>query len=119
MQSYDDFHLQPRNFPITSPTCSDTRPKRRQIGQTPSKLVVSQCFSILFSLISQNLCTFAIKYRLIVVTRRCYGRELEQLLRAAVRAVLDYVQDSYRGFSYRQECDVKRYMNTFTTRSLF
>ena len=116
MQSYDDFHLQPRNFPITSPTYSDTHPKRRQIGQTPSKLVVSQCFSILFSLISQNLCTFAIKYRLIVVTRRCYGRELEQLLRAAVRAVLDYVQDSYRGFSYRQECDVKRYMNTFTTR---
>ena len=50
------------------------------------------------------------------MTRRCYGRELEQLLRAAVRAVLDYVQDSYRGFSYRQECDVKRYMNTFTTR---
>jgi len=26
--------------------------------------------------------------------------------------VIDYVQSGYRSFSYRQECDVKRYMNS-------
>ena len=32
-------------------------------------------------------------------------------MRGAVKAVIDYVQDDYRSFSYRQECDVRRYMN--------
>ena len=41
-----------------------------------------------------------------------YLSTLSELLRAAVRAVLDYVQDGYRSFSYRQECDVKRYINS-------
>ena len=41
-----------------------------------------------------------------------YLSTLSELLRAAVRAVLDYIQDGYRSFSYRQECDVKRYMNS-------
>jgi hypothetical protein len=41
-----------------------------------------------------------------------YLSTLSELLRAAVKAVLDYVQDGYRSFSYRQECDVKRYMNS-------
>ena len=41
-----------------------------------------------------------------------YLSTLSELLRAAVMAVLDYVQDGYRSFSYRQECDVKRYMNS-------
>ena len=36
---------------------------------------------------------------------------LPELLRGAVKAVIDYVQSGYRSFSYRQECDVKRYMN--------
>ena len=41
-----------------------------------------------------------------------YLSTLSELLRAAVRAVFDYIQDGYRSFSYRQECDVKRYMNS-------
>ena len=41
-----------------------------------------------------------------------YLSTLSELLRAAVKAVLDYVQDGYRSFSYSQECDVKRYMNS-------
>ena len=41
-----------------------------------------------------------------------YLSTLSELLRAAVKAVLDYVQDGYRSFSYRQECDVKRYLNS-------
>ena len=41
-----------------------------------------------------------------------YLSTLSELLRAAVRAVFDYIQDDYRSFSYRQECDVKRYMNS-------
>ena len=41
-----------------------------------------------------------------------YLSTLSELLRGAVKAVLDYVQDGYRSFSYRQECDVKRYMNS-------
>ena len=41
-----------------------------------------------------------------------YLTTLSELLRAAVKAILDYVQDGYRSFSYRQECDVKRYMNS-------
>ena len=40
-----------------------------------------------------------------------YLSTLSELLRGAVRAVFDYVQAGYRSFSYRQECDVKRYMN--------
>ena len=41
------------------------------------------------------------------------GRGLKsELLRGAVWAVIDYVQSGYRSFSYRQECDVKRYMNS-------
>ena len=27
-------------------------------------------------------------------------------------AVVDFVQSGYRNFTYRQECDVKRYMNS-------
>ena len=37
---------------------------------------------------------------------------LPELLRAAVKAVIDYIQSGYRSFSYRQECDVRRYMNS-------
>ena len=37
---------------------------------------------------------------------------LLELLRGAVKAVADYIQSGYRNFSYRQECDVKRYMNS-------
>ena len=37
---------------------------------------------------------------------------LPELLRGAVKAVIDYIQSGYRSFSYRQECDVKRYMNS-------
>ena len=37
---------------------------------------------------------------------------LPELLRGAVKAVIDYVQAGYRSFTYRQECDVKRYMNS-------
>ena len=40
------------------------------------------------------------------------GRGLKsELLRGAVRAVIDYIQSGYRSFSYRQEGDIKRYMN--------
>ena len=38
--------------------------------------------------------------------------QLSELLRGAVKAVIDYIQSGYRSFSYRQECDVKRYMNS-------
>ena len=37
---------------------------------------------------------------------------LPELLRGAVKAVVDFVQSGYRNFTYRQECDVKRYMNS-------
>ena len=36
---------------------------------------------------------------------------LSELLRGAVKAVIDYVQSGYRSFSYRQDGDVRRYMN--------
>jgi len=38
--------------------------------------------------------------------------QLSELLRGAVKAVVDYIQSGYRSFSYRQECDVRRYMNS-------
>ena len=38
-----------------------------------------------------------------------YLSTLSELLRGAVKAVIDYVQAGYRSFSYRQDCDVKRY----------
>ena len=41
-----------------------------------------------------------------------YLSTLSELLRGAVKAVIDYVQSGYRSFSYRQEYDVKRYMNS-------
>ena len=41
-----------------------------------------------------------------------YLSSLSELLRGAVKAVINYVQSGYRSFSYRQECDVKRYMNS-------
>ena len=41
-----------------------------------------------------------------------YLSTLSELLRGAVKAVVDYVQSGYRNFTYRQECDVKRYMNS-------
>ena len=41
-----------------------------------------------------------------------YLSTLSELLRGAVKAVVDYIQSSYRSFSYRQECDVRRYMNS-------
>ena len=37
---------------------------------------------------------------------------LPELLRGAVKAVVDYIQSGYRSFSYRQEGDVKRYINS-------
>ena len=40
-----------------------------------------------------------------------YLSTLSELLRGAVKAVIDYVQAGYRSFSYRQECDVRYYMN--------
>ena len=40
-----------------------------------------------------------------------YLSTLSELLRGAVKAVIDYVQSGYRSFSYRQDCDVRRYMN--------
>ena len=40
-----------------------------------------------------------------------YLSTLSDLLRGAVKAVIDYVQAGYRSFSYRQDCDVRRYMN--------
>ena len=30
----------------------------------------------------------------------------------SINAVIDYIQSGYRSFSYRQECDVRRYMNS-------
>ena len=36
---------------------------------------------------------------------------LPELLRGAVKAVVDYIQSGYRNFTYRQEGDIKRYMN--------
>lgn len=41
-----------------------------------------------------------------------YLSTLSELLRGAVKAVIDYIQSGYRSFTYRQECDVKRYMNS-------
>ena len=41
-----------------------------------------------------------------------YLSTLSELLRGAVKAVIDYIQSGYRIFSYRQECDVKHYMNS-------
>ena len=41
-----------------------------------------------------------------------YLSTLSELLRGAVKAVVDYIQSGYRSFSYHQECDVKRYMNS-------
>ena len=41
-----------------------------------------------------------------------YLSPLSELLRGAVKAVIDYVQAGYRSFSYRQDCDVRRYMNS-------
>ena len=38
--------------------------------------------------------------------------QLSELLRGAVKAVVDYVQSGYRNFTYRQEGDIKRYMNS-------
>ena len=32
-------------------------------------------------------------------------------MRGAVKAVIDYVQSGYRSFTFRQEGDIKRYMN--------
>ena len=37
---------------------------------------------------------------------------LPELLRGAVKAVIDYIQSGYRSFTYRQEGDVRRYMNS-------
>ena len=41
-----------------------------------------------------------------------YLSTLSELLRDAVRAVIDFVQSSTRSFTYRQEGDVRRYMNS-------
>ena len=40
-----------------------------------------------------------------------YLSTLSELLRGAVRAVIDFVQSGYRNFTYRQEGDIKRYMS--------
>ena len=37
---------------------------------------------------------------------------LPELLRGAVKAVIDYIQSGYRSVTYRQEGDVRRYMNS-------
>ena len=36
----------------------------------------------------------------------------QDCLRSVVKAVIDYVQSGYHSYTYRQECDVKRYMNS-------
>jgi len=36
---------------------------------------------------------------------------LSELLRGAVKVVIEFVESSSRSFTYRQEGDVKRYMN--------
>ena len=41
-----------------------------------------------------------------------YLSTLAELLRGAVKAVIDYVQSGTRSFTYRQEGDVRRYMNS-------
>ena len=41
-----------------------------------------------------------------------YLSTLAELLRGAVKAVVDYIQSGYCSFSYRQEYDVRRYMNS-------
>ena len=41
-----------------------------------------------------------------------YLSTLSELLRGAVKAVVDYIQSGYRSFTYRQESDVRRYMNS-------
>lgn len=41
-----------------------------------------------------------------------YLSTLSELLRDAVKAVFDYIQSGYRSFRYRQEGDVRRYMNS-------
>ena len=45
-------------------------------------------------------------------TTRSLAINLPGLLRGAVKAVVDYIQSGYRNSIYRQECDVKRYMNS-------
>ncbi|MBQ9676836.1 MAG: hypothetical protein IJV44_01705 [Prevotella sp.] len=40
-----------------------------------------------------------------------YLSTLSELLRGAVKAVIDYVQSGYRSFSARQDGDVRRYLN--------
>ena len=45
-----------------------------------------------------------------------YLSTLSELLRGAVKAIIDYVQAGYRSFSYRQDCDVRRYMNGQTNK---
>jgi hypothetical protein len=40
-----------------------------------------------------------------------YLSTLSELLRGAVKAVIVYVQSGYRNFTFRQEGDIKRYMN--------
>ena len=44
--------------------------------------------------------------------RQQYLSILSELLRCAVKAVVDYIQSGYRSFTYRQEGDVRRYMNS-------
>ena len=41
-----------------------------------------------------------------------YLSTLSELLRGAVKAVVEFVESGSRSFSYRQECDVRRYMNS-------
>ena len=45
-----------------------------------------------------------------------YLLSLSEPLRGAVKAVIDYVQACYRSFSYRQDCDVRHYMNGQTNK---
>ena len=45
-----------------------------------------------------------------------YLSTLSELLRGAVKAVIDYVQSGYRSFSAHQEGEVKRYMNSLPDR---
>ena len=40
-----------------------------------------------------------------------YLSTLSELLRGAVKAVVDYIQSGYRSFNYRQDADVRRYIN--------
>jgi hypothetical protein len=57
-QSYDENPLIANISAFISPTYSDNRPQRRQISQTPSKIVHSICFLLIYLFVSCLFRTF-------------------------------------------------------------